>query len=238
MKSLVVIPTFNERDNIAPLLEKLDRTLDGIGWEAVFVDDDSTDGTVEALRLACSTDARIRCVRRLGRRGLASAVVEGIQSNFAPFIAVMDADLQHDERLLAPMLAILRKDEADVVVGSRYANGITVVNWPIERILISYFGNAYTRRVTGLHVHDTTGGFRCMRRAALERVGLEQIRSNGYAFQIELNYRFQVQGARVKEIEFFFLDRRRGTSKLTLRIAVEALWMAWWLRLAHALGRI
>src|SRR5262245_4897688 len=117
---VVVIPTFNERENIGPLLEKLEHTLDGIRWEVVFVDDDSSDGTIAELERACASDWRVRSVRRLGRRGLASAVVEGIQSNFAPYIAVMDADLQHDERLLAPMLEVLRKDEADLVIGSRY----------------------------------------------------------------------------------------------------------------------
>ena len=126
----------------------------------------------------------------------------------------------------------------DVVLGSRYLHGITVVNWPIERILISWFGNAYARFVTGLPITDTTGGFRCIRRELLERVGFERIRSNGYAFQIELNYRFVKHRARIKEIQFFFLDRTRGVSKLHKRIALEALWIVWWLRLADALGRL
>jgi dolichol-phosphate mannosyltransferase len=129
-------------------------------------------------------------------------------------------------------------EQHDVVLGSRYLHGITVVNWPIERILISWFGNWYARKVTGLPISDTTGGFRCIRRELLERTGFERIRSNGYAFQIELNYRFMKQAARVKEIQFFFLDRTRGTSKLTLRIALEALWIVWWLRIADVLGRL
>ena len=122
--------------------------------------------------------------------------------------------------------------------GSRYLNGITVVNWPIERILISYFANVYARAITRLPITDTTGGFRCMRRAMLQKIGLERVRSDGYAFQIEMNYRFHRHGARVKEIPFFFLDRTRGESKLSLHIAFEALWMCWWLRLADAFGRI
>jgi dolichol-phosphate mannosyltransferase len=126
----------------------------------------------------------------------------------------------------------------DVVLGSRYLHGITVVNWPIERILISYFGNWYARRVTRIPITDMTGGFRCMRRELLERMGFQQIRSDGYAFQIEMNYRFVKLGARIKEIPFFFVDRTRGTSKMSLRIALEAAWIVWWLRLMDALGRL
>ena len=129
-------------------------------------------------------------------------------------------------------------EDHDIVTGSRYVNGITVVNWPIERILISYFGNTYAKFVTRLPISDTTGGFRCMRRSALESIGFERIRSDGYAFQIELNYRFWKRGARIKEIPFFFLDRERGVSKLSLRIAVEALWVVWWLRIADWFGRL
>ena len=148
----------------------------------------------------------------------------------------MDADFSHPPTSLPTLLEEI--ETHDVVLGSRYLNGITVVNWPIERILISYFGNWYAKKVTGLPLTDTTGGFRCMRRSVLERIHFERIRSNGYAFQIEMNYHFLKQGARVKEIPFFFLDRTRGDSKLTPRIGLEALWLVWWLRIADALGRI
>jgi dolichol-phosphate mannosyltransferase len=148
----------------------------------------------------------------------------------------MDADFSHPPEALSLLLEEI--EEHDVVLGSRYLNGITVVNWPIERILISWFGNWYARRVTGLPISDTTGGFRCIRSELLEGIGFERIRSTGYAFQIELNYRFVKSGARIKEIPFFFVDRTRGESKLSLRIAVEALWIVWWLRLADALGRL
>jgi dolichol-phosphate mannosyltransferase len=126
----------------------------------------------------------------------------------------------------------------DVVLGSRYLKGITVVNWPIERILVSYYGNWYARKVTGLPITDITGGFRCIRRDLLEKMGFEKIRSNGYAFQIEMNYRFAIQRAHIKEIPFFFLDRTRGSTKMTLKIGLEALWVAWWLRIADKLGRL
>jgi dolichol-phosphate mannosyltransferase len=148
----------------------------------------------------------------------------------------MDADFSHPPETLPDLLREI--ESHDVVLGSRYLDGITVVNWPIERILISYFGNWYARKVTGLRISDTTGGFRCMRRELLEQIPFERIRADGYSFQIEMNYRFQKCGARVKEIPFFFLDRRRGTSKLTLRIGLEALWIVWWLRLADLTGRL
>jgi len=124
------------------------------------------------------------------------------------------------------------------VLGSRYLKGITVVNWPIERILLSYFANLYARKVTGLPIQDATGGFRCMRREILLKSGFERSRSDGYAFQIEMNYRFVKAGARIKEFPFFFLDRTLGESKLDFRIGLEALWMVWWLRLADAFGKL
>ena len=129
-------------------------------------------------------------------------------------------------------------EDHDVVLGSRYLDGITVVNWPIERILISYFGNLYARFASPAARQRCDGRLRCMRRELLEQMGFERIRSNGYAFQIEMNYRFVKHGARIKEIPFFFLDRVRGTSKLTFRIGLEALWVVWWLRIADALGRL
>ena len=148
----------------------------------------------------------------------------------------MDADFSHPPDQIPTLLREIAHH--DVVLGSRYLDGITVVNWPIERILISYFGNQYARLATGLPISDMTGGFRCVRREMLDRMGFERIRADGYAFQIEMNFRFVHAGARIKEIPFFFLDRTRGESKLSLQIGVEALWIVWWLRLARALGRL
>ena len=234
---VVVVPTYNEVENLGLLVPRIleqDPRL-----EILVVDDNSPDGTGKLADELAAASPRVQVLHREAKQGLGPAYRAGIRRALdqgADFVVQMDADFSHPPETLPVMLREI--EDCDVVMGSRYIHGITVVNWPIERILISYFGNAYTRAVTGLRVRDTTGGFRCMRRSALEKLGLERIRSNGYAFQIEMNYRFQVQGARVKEIEFFFLDRKRGTSKLTLRIALEALWMAWWLRLAHWLGRL
>jgi dolichol-phosphate mannosyltransferase len=234
---VVVVPTYNEVENLGLLVPQLLEQDPRI--EVLVVDDSSPDGTGKLADELAAASPRVHVLHRDAKQGLGPAYRAGIRRALdlgAELVVQMDADFSHPPETLPVLLHEI--EDHDVVMGSRYIHGITVVNWPIERILISYFGNAYTRAVTGLRVRDTTGGFRCMRRSAIEAIDFERIRSNGYAFQIEMNYRFQVHGARVKEIEFFFLDRKRGTSKLTLRIALEALWMVWWLRLAHWLGRL
>ena len=148
----------------------------------------------------------------------------------------MDADFSHPPDQIPVLLFEI--ETHDVVLGSRYLHGITVVNWPIERILISWFGNQYARRATGLPISDMTGGFRCVRRSLLESIGFERIKADGYAFQIEMNFRFVHAGAKIKEIPFFFVDRTRGESKLSWQIGLEALWIVWWLRISQALGRL
>jgi dolichol-phosphate mannosyltransferase len=236
-RCIVVIPTYNECENLPLLVPKVLAQDPGI--EILVVDDDSPDGTGKLADALAERDPRVHVLHRPVKQGLGPAYREGMLRALelgADLVVQMDADFSHPPEALRDMLAEI--EHHDVVMGSRYLNGITVVNWPIERILLSYFGNWYVRRVTGLPVTDTTGGFRCIRRAALERVGLERIRANGYAFQVELNYRLIHSGADVHEIQFFFLDRTRGASKLTVRIGLETLWMAWWLRIARALGRL
>jgi len=234
---IVVVPTYNEAENLPLLVPRIleqDPRL-----EVLVVDDESPDGTGKLAKELVLSTGRVHLLQRREKQGLGPAYRAGLRHALelgADAVIQMDADFSHPPDAL-PLL--LREIEThDVVLGSRYLNGITVVNWPIERILISYYGNWYARKVTGLRISDTTGGFRCIRRELLERVGFERIRSNGYAFQIEMNYRFQKQGARIKEVPFFFLDRTRGTSKLSFRIGLEALWIAWWLRLADWSGRL
>jgi dolichol-phosphate mannosyltransferase len=236
-RGIVVIPTFNEIENLPLLVPQVleqDPRL-----EVLVVDDDSPDGTGDkADEIARSTE-RVHVLHRSEKRGLGAAYRAGLDRALelgADFVIQMDCDFSHPPSSLPTMLEEI--ETHDVVLGSRYLNGITVVNWPIERILISYFGNFYARKVTGLPITDTTGGFRCVRRELLEKIGFQRIRSDGYAFQIEMNYRFVKYGARIKEIPFFFVDRTRGTSKLSLRIGLEALWVVWWMRLADALGRL
>jgi dolichol-phosphate mannosyltransferase len=217
---VVVIPTFNERDNITPLLEKLARVLDGIRWEVVFVDDDSTDGTVRALEEACCSDRRVRSVRRLGRRGLASAVVEGIQTNFAPFVAVMDADLQHDERLLAPMLEILRKDEADVVIGSRYLAEGGLGDWSKGRRTMSAVATQLSRVVLRGHdVTDPMSGFFMLKRSVFD-VAVRRLSQEGYKILLDILASCPAS-VRVKEVPYVFGLRQHGESKLDSLVVLD-----------------
>ena len=237
-RCIVVVPTYNEIENIGLLVPQILEQDER--FEVLVVDDDSPDGTGREADALCKRHSeRVHVLHRQQKEGLGPAYRAGFTRALelgANLIVQMDADFSHPPAALNQMLEEI--EDCDVVLGSRYLKGITVVNWPIERILISYFGNRYAKIATGLPISDLTGGFRMMRRAMLERVGFERIGSNGYAFQIELNFRLHHFGARITEIPFFFLDRERGESKLTLRIAVEALWMVWWLRFAKLLGRL
>ena len=236
-RCIVVVPTYNEAENLPLLVPKVleqDPRL-----EVLVVDDDSPDGTGKIATELADEEARVHVLHRERKEGLGAAYRAGLARALelgADSVVQMDCDFSHPPDVLPTMLAEI--EQHDVVMGSRYLDGITVVNWPIERILISYYANWYARKVTGLPIRDITGGFRCVRRSLLERMHFERIRADGYAFQIEMNYRFVKCGARIKEMPFFFLDRTRGTSKLTLRIGLEALWLVWWLRIADLLGRI
>jgi len=219
---VVVVPTFNERDNIGPLLEKLEQALAGMQWEAVFVDDDSTDGTVAALEQACRSDPRVRSVRRLGRRGLASAVVEGIQTNFAPYIAVMDADMQHDERLLATMLEILRSDEADVVIGSRYLDEGGLGDWSKGRRTISAVATRLSRLVLqGRDLTDPMSGFFMLKRATFD-AAVRRLSQEGYKILLDI-VASSPAVPRIKEVPYVFGARRHGESKLDSLVILDYL---------------
>jgi dolichol-phosphate mannosyltransferase len=217
---VVVIPTFNERDNIAPLLDKLARALDGVRWEVVFVDDDSTDGTVAELERVCTADRRVRTVRRLGRRGLASAVVEGMLSSFAPFIAVMDADQQHDERLLAPMLEALKRDEADIVVGSRYLDGGGFGKWGKGRQAISRIATHVSRlALRGRKLTDPMSGFFMLKRSAFD-ASVRRLSQEGYKILLDI-VASSPASARIKELPYVFGLRQHGESKLDSLVVLD-----------------
>lgn len=236
-RAIVVIPTYNEAENLPLLVPEVlaqDERL-----EILVVDDNSPDGTGNLADELSEGEPRVQVLHRSSKQGLGAAYRAGLARALelaADVVIQMDCDFSHPPSVLPEMLREI--ETHDVVLGSRYLNGITVVNWPIERILISYFANVYSRKVTGLQITDTTGGLRCMRRELLEEIGFERIRSDGYAFQIEMNYRFVKHKARIKEIPFFFVDRKHGTSKLNLSIAIEGLWICWWLRIADLLGRL
>ncbi len=234
---IAVIPTFNEAENLPLLVPRV--LAQGPQVELLIVDDASPDGTGKIADEIAEANPRVHVLHRAAKEGLGPAYRAGLARALelgADVIVQMDADFSHPPETLPQMFREL--EEYDVVMGSRYVNGITVVNWPIERILLSYFGNWYVRKVTGLPITDVTGGFRCMRRNTLEKITASRIRANGYAFQMELNYRLAKSGAKIKELEFFFLDRTRGASKLTMHTGFETLWLAWWLRISDFLGRL
>lgn len=217
----LVVPTFNEAENVAPLLDSLRKALAGVSWEVVFVDDDSTDGTVAAVRAAARADSRIRLVHRIGRRGLSSAVVEGIQSTTAPFVAVMDADLQHDETLLPRMLERLRESEADVVVGSRYMAGGGTGAWAADRRLISRIATQLAAIVLRVRFSDPMSGFFMLRREAFDG-SVRQLSGQGYKILLDIAASAQ-SPLKVEELPYTFRSRIHGESKLDTLAVVDYL---------------
>ena len=237
-EKVVVIPTYNERGNIERLLPELLQVDPEL--EVVVVDDQSPDGTADAVEELGRKLGRIHVVRRGPKQGIGPAYRAGFKRALelgAEYIVQMDADFSHPIASLPDLFANAQR-EYDVVLGSRYMDGITVVRWPIERLLISYFGNTYVRLLTGLPVRDTTGGFKCWRRKALLAIDLDQVRSNGYSFQIEMTYRAWCKHMRILEVPIIFMDREVGTSKMSKKIGLEALWIVWELKARRAFGRL
>jgi dolichol-phosphate mannosyltransferase len=238
MKALVVVPTYDERAN----LERLVRSVlaQDPGLHVLVVDDASPDGTGRLADELAREEPRVRVLHRPAKRGLGTAYVDGfrhaLRETDAACVLQMDADLSHDPAALGSFLRAI--EDCDVVVGSRYRDGVRVVDWPLERLLISALANVYARLVTGVPVYDLTSGFKCYRRSALERIPLERIRSDGYAFQIEIVTRAFRRGLRVREIPIVFTERADGRSKLSWRIAWEAAWIVWWLRLTSGRDRL
>jgi len=230
LKITVVIPTYNERDNIEKLSAMI--LLQDERINILFVDDISPDGTGDIADRLATENRRIKVLHRAGKLGLGSAYREGFQiaiADNADFIIEMDADFSHDPAMLP--LFIEKMDNYDLVIGSRYMNGVSVVNWPIRRLILSYCASVYTRTITGLHLTDCTGGFKCFRRKVLESIDLSSIKSDGYSFQIEMNYRCNEKGFRIGEIPIIFVDRHAGTSKMSKQIVREAVFMVWKLKL-------
>lgn len=237
-RALVIIPTYNEAANIGQLIPKVLEQDPRI--EVLVVDDNSPDGTGDLVEALSRSDPRVHLLRRPAKGGLGTAYIAGfrwaLERNY-DYIFEMDADFSHDPKHLPEFLRAIQ--DADLVLGSRYLKGrVTVVNWPMGRLLLSYFANVYARRVTGLKVFDATGGFKCFRREVLEKIDLNSVRSNGYAFQIEMSFRAARLGFRIVEIPIVFVDRTDGTSKMSGAIVREAIWMVWWLRLKAMLGRL
>jgi dolichol-phosphate mannosyltransferase len=237
-RALVVIPTFNEVENIPQLLPQV--LAQDPRLEVLIVDDNSPDGTGQLAQAIAAKEPRVHVLRREGKLGLGTAYITGFQwalERGYDYVFEMDADFSHDPEHLKQFLKAI--EEADLVLGSRYLGGkVTVVNWPIARLLLSYCANVYARRVTGLRIWDLTGGFKCFRRRVLEAIDLSRVRSNGYAFQIEMSVRAWRQGFTLKEIPIVFVDRTEGLSKMNRAIVREAVWMVPRLRLMAWFGRI
>lgn len=237
-RALVIVPTYNECENIARLVEEImgqDQRLD-----VLVVDDGSPDGTGKVVDELCARNPRVHVLHRPRKMGLGTAYIAGfrwaLEREYA-FVFEMDADFSHDPAHLPQFLESIQ--DADVVLGSRYRDGkVTVVNWPMARLILSYSANIYARVITGLPLFDSTGGFKCFRREVLEAIRLDRVRSNGYAFQIEMNFRAWRQGFRIVEIPIVFVDRTEGQSKMSRRIVREAIWMVWRLRWWAATGKL
>ncbi len=235
MKALVIIPTYKERENLVPLLKQI--FAQGLPVEVLIIDDNSPDGTGEVADQIAAADPRVHVMHRPGKMGLGSAYVAGFRYALErDYDAVfeMDADFSHNPESLPEFLHEL--ESADLVVGSRYLHGVTVVNWPLKRLILSYGANVYSRVITGIPIKDLTGGYKCFRRQVLEALDLSRVRSDGYGFQIEINYKAWRKGFRIKEIPIMFVDRRAGESKMNRRIVWEAAWMVWRLRILDLLG--
>jgi dolichol-phosphate mannosyltransferase len=231
MLAMVVIPTYNERENITAIVKAI--LAQGDEFQVTIVDDNSPDGTGALADLLEAQDRRVHVIHRPCKQGLGTAYVEGfsyaLQRN-ADYIFEMDADFSHDPSMLPAFLA--QMNDADVVIGSRYARGLAVVNWSVKRLVLSLAANQYARWITSLDLRDCTAGFKCFRREVLERIDLSRVYSNGYAFQVEMNFRAQRMGYRLVEIPIVFFDRQAGHSKMSTKIAREAFWHIFKMRLS------
>jgi dolichol-phosphate mannosyltransferase len=237
-RALVIVPTYNERENITRLIGSIlqqDGRLD-----ILVVDDGSPDGTGDIVDSIMQHEPRLHIIKRPRKMGLGTAYIAGFRwalEQAYELVFEMDADFSHDPAHLPQFLSAI--ESADLVLGSRYRNGkVTVVNWPIKRLLLSYFANVYARVVTGLPVWDATGGFKCFRRNVLEAIDLTHVRSNGYAFQIEMSFRAWRKHFKILEIPIVFVDRTEGHSKMSRSIVREAIWMVWRLRLWALKGAV
>ena len=236
-KTLIVTPTYNEAENIEQFIT--DVLKQGVNIDILVVDDNSPDKTRAIVERMMQSNASIHLLNRPRKMGLGTAYVEGFRYAIREgydYVFEMDADFSHNPDEIPNFLKKI--ESCDLVVGSRYANGVRVVNWPIRRLLLSYAANVYTRIITGMPVKDATGGFKCFKREVLEAIDLDHVRSNGYAFQIEMNYKAWNKGYRVCEHPIVFVDRRSGTSKMSKKIVYEAVFMVWKLKFMQILGKL
>ena len=223
-KSLIIIPTYNERDNVNAIIDAILNLDDN--FNLLIVDDNSPDGTADIVRgLQNRYQGKLHLESRKGKLGLGTAYIFGFKwalKRDYSFIFEMDADFSHDPNDLPKLLKACSEDNVDLAIGSRYSNGVNVVNWPMSRVLLSYFASKYVRLITRMPIHDTTAGFKCYRRSVLEAIDFHKIRFTGYAFQIEMKFRSWKQGFKLKEVPVIFTDRKLGESKMSSGIIREA----------------
>ena len=236
-RALVVVPTYNEAVNLPVIVPQI--LAQNPQVDVLIVDDNSPDGTGRLADQMAAADGRVHVLHRPGKGGLGKAYLAGFRwalERDYEFVFEMDADFSHDPKFLCDFLRAAQ--DADLVIGSRYKTGVNVINWPISRLLLSLGANQYARWITGLPIVDSTGGFKCFRRRVLQAIDFDRVRSNGYAFQIEMSFRAWKKGFRLVEIPIVFTDRVEGQSKMNKRIVREAIWMVWWLRLKAMVGRL
>lgn len=235
-QALIIIPTYNERENIVLLIPEIRKAVPGI--HILVVDDNSPDGTSNVVKELGRSLNDIYVLDRSRKEGLGRAYISGfkwaLERNYE-YIFEMDADFSHNPTYIPQFLEAI--NDADLVIGSRYISGVNVVNWPMSRLLLSYFGNLGARVVAGVPVKDCTGGYKCFRRSVLQTLNLDKIGSSGYSFQVEMNYYVWKKGFRIVEIPIVFTDRQFGESKMSTKIVKEALLLLWKLRLLSLLRR-
>jgi len=236
-RALIIFPTYNEKDNIDKIVNAvlpLDPRIN-----VLIVDDNSPDGTGEIADRLANEETKVNVLHRKEKEGLGKAYISGFKwaiENEYDFIFEMDADFSHGPEYIKDFLDEIQHN--DLVIGSRYISGVNVINWPMSRLLLSYFANVYTRIITGLPLRDATGGFKCFRRKVLEAIDLDNVKSTGYVFQIEMSMRAWKKGFKIKEIPIIFVDRIAGQSKMSKKIMREAIYMVWLLRLKSMFGKL
>lgn len=239
-KPLVVIPTYNEALNIAACLDQVFSALPDT--HVLVIDDGSKDGTPDLVRAAAERKpGRVHLLERPGKMGLGTAYVTGFRwalERDYDVVCEMDADLSHQPADLPSLVAPIAAGDADLAIGSRYIGGVRIINWPLSRLFLSYGAGVYTRFITRLPVQDVTSGFKCFHRRVLERIPLDRVKSNGYSFQIEMNYRAWKSGFRLVEVPIVFIERVEGSSKMSKAIVREAAWRVWDFRLRALTGRL
>jgi len=237
-QTLIIVPTYNERENLPELVKRL--MAQPADLDVLVVDDNSPDGTGQLADELAAANPHIQVLHRDQKNGLGRAYVAGFEWALArdyEFIFEMDADFSHNPADIPRFLEAAARDAADLVLGSRYRDGIRVINWPLNRLLLSITAAKYVQIITGMPVSDPTGGFKCFRRRALAAIEPGTVRSNGYSFQIELTHRVWRRGMKISEVPIIFTDRFQGTSKMSRAIVREALWMVWKLWLENGLRR-